>query len=249
VSKHIPWTRVAVEGAVIVGSILLAFAIEASWQASRERAADRELLTSIQTELVSNVDELRGAAERHNQTAAAGQTLLSLTGPGADPGRIVSAAAPIAQMMVPARSQLRHGALSAVVSSGQLARIVDPELRGALSAWIETVSELEGVEELTRSAWFSGAFPTVLQYVPQLELERASGFLNRPDLRSRFLEAVPSQSQFNANYAGLLADMSFENDVVQSVTLSIIAADAIEKTVIPDAEAILGLIASDLGRR
>ena len=41
--------------------------------------------------------------------------------------------------------------------------------------------------------------------------------------------------------------MQFESAVVQRVTLSMISADLIERTVLPEAETILGLIRRELG--
>ena len=50
----IPWSRYLVEGGVIVGSILLAFAIDAWWEDRSEQALEREFL-------VNTLDSIRGA--------------------------------------------------------------------------------------------------------------------------------------------------------------------------------------------
>ncbi len=42
-SRQVPWLRVLVEGVVIVGSILLAFGIDAWWKGREERRAERLL--------------------------------------------------------------------------------------------------------------------------------------------------------------------------------------------------------------
>ncbi len=52
---QVPWLRVFVEGVVIVGSILLAFWIEAWWSDSQERVAEAEYLTAIQNEIEENL--------------------------------------------------------------------------------------------------------------------------------------------------------------------------------------------------
>ncbi len=44
---QIPWLRVFVEGVVIVGSILLAFGIQAWWDEREERVAEAEYLTAL----------------------------------------------------------------------------------------------------------------------------------------------------------------------------------------------------------
>jgi hypothetical protein len=40
-ARNVPWFRIAAEGAVVVASILLAFAIDAWWDERLERRAER----------------------------------------------------------------------------------------------------------------------------------------------------------------------------------------------------------------
>jgi len=54
VSERIPWGRVLVEGVVIVGSILLAFGIEAGWQRLESRS-ERLQLTDLAEDFEANV--------------------------------------------------------------------------------------------------------------------------------------------------------------------------------------------------
>lgn len=56
--SQIPWTRILAEGAIIVVSILLAFAIQAWWEGSKERAEEQRILAAIRAELHSNVAEI-----------------------------------------------------------------------------------------------------------------------------------------------------------------------------------------------
>ena len=51
-SEQIPWRRVFVEGVVIVGSILLAFGIQAWWDGLQEREEEREVLIGLEAEFV-----------------------------------------------------------------------------------------------------------------------------------------------------------------------------------------------------
>ncbi len=55
---RIDWRRVFVEGTVIVVSILLAFAIDAWWDGRKDRAAERQLLASIERDLLDSRSEL-----------------------------------------------------------------------------------------------------------------------------------------------------------------------------------------------
>ena len=59
------WSRLVVEGLVIVGSILLAFAIDAGWDAHRQRADEQAVLASLEAEFVSNLETLERIIGRH----------------------------------------------------------------------------------------------------------------------------------------------------------------------------------------
>ncbi len=59
---QIPWLRVFVEGVVIVGSILLAFGLQAWWGERQERRAEQELLLNLQGEFSANLASLEGTA-------------------------------------------------------------------------------------------------------------------------------------------------------------------------------------------
>jgi len=56
--EGIPWKRVSIEAFVIVGSILLAFAIDAAWDKRLKSADESVLLESIRTDMLSNRAEI-----------------------------------------------------------------------------------------------------------------------------------------------------------------------------------------------
>jgi hypothetical protein len=58
VSSEVPWKRILAEAAAVVASILLAFGIDAGWDASRERAIDRSVVDALRTEMVGNRERL-----------------------------------------------------------------------------------------------------------------------------------------------------------------------------------------------
>ena len=57
---QIPWLRVFVEGVVIVGSILLAFGIQAWWEGTLERAEEQEYFVAF----LGDIDAVIAEAER-----------------------------------------------------------------------------------------------------------------------------------------------------------------------------------------
>ena len=59
-TRGIPWGRVAVEGVVIVASILIAFGIDAWWDSRQRRFDEDELLAAVQ----QNLEDTRIELER-----------------------------------------------------------------------------------------------------------------------------------------------------------------------------------------
>ena len=58
--ETIRWSRILLEGVVIVGSILLAFGIQAWWDQRQERIAEAEYLAAVRDEIERNLDALDG---------------------------------------------------------------------------------------------------------------------------------------------------------------------------------------------
>jgi len=58
ISKQIPWLRVFVEGVVIVGSILLAFGIDAAWDGRTQNQRRQALLAALGSDMALARDEV-----------------------------------------------------------------------------------------------------------------------------------------------------------------------------------------------
>ena len=61
----IPWLRVIAEGVVIVGSILLAFGIDAWWEVRVQHEEETQLLADLAEEFASNRSRLELTTGRH----------------------------------------------------------------------------------------------------------------------------------------------------------------------------------------
>ncbi len=75
---QIPWLRVFVEGVVIVGSILLAFGLQAWWEGRQERAMEAEYLTRLVGDLHADTAELALAVRRWSAYEQSAQVVLSV---------------------------------------------------------------------------------------------------------------------------------------------------------------------------
>ena len=132
---QIPWLRVFVEGVVIVGSILLAFGIQAWWDEAQERAEEQEILMGLETDFAANLAQLRGVVSVHDwaQDMVARLEAMSDADLAAVPPDSVGL---YARAMGASRSfDARDGTLDAVMASGTLSVIADPRLRDLLVEW------------------------------------------------------------------------------------------------------------------
>ena len=66
-ANRIPWLRIAVEGVLIVVSILLAFGIDAWWDRNRDDDARRELVAALRAEFLAGSEELARAQSLHRR--------------------------------------------------------------------------------------------------------------------------------------------------------------------------------------
>jgi len=54
--QYVPWLRIGAESVAIIGSILLAFAIDAAWDSRLERAEEQAYLAALQVQFDESLD-------------------------------------------------------------------------------------------------------------------------------------------------------------------------------------------------
>ncbi len=80
---QIPWLRVFVEGVVIVGSILLAFGLQAWWEGQVDRQTELNILGELHTALSSDFELVESRLDRYRQIESRTEVLLSYLRSGA----------------------------------------------------------------------------------------------------------------------------------------------------------------------
>lgn len=134
-AQGIAWKRITAEGIAIVVSILLAFAIDAAWDESRERAQERRALVGLQEEFRDNLRLLEANLEGHRSTLRATTALLALSD-GAPPPSLDSIAHLLRRVFIDAFSYNPSvGVLEGLIASGDLGLVSDRELRNLLASW------------------------------------------------------------------------------------------------------------------
>ena len=139
--SDISWKRISAEAAAIVGSILLAFAIDAGWQDRQDKVEERELLAGLRIEFSANRVHLAEVIANWTALSDSAESLHRLLRDwDSDEG----------DTLVRLRSQLertksvdpRTGQLNSLISSGKLGLIRNPELRAQLADWPDLVTDL-----------------------------------------------------------------------------------------------------------
>jgi len=76
-TQKIPWFRLSAEAVAIVGSILLAFAIDAWWDSRSDARQERVLLSALAQDFANAGEQLSETKSRHTGVARAGEQLLT----------------------------------------------------------------------------------------------------------------------------------------------------------------------------
>jgi hypothetical protein len=237
--------RFGIEALVIVGSILLAFAIDAAWAERRESSEVVAALRSVEVELRVNRSYFEEIEVAHRRSADAGYEMLRLTGPEPRTDSIGRIQYLIGELWLRAgMNPPSSGAMSALIASGRIAEVPDQELRQALAAWPAYVERQRELLDLIYSE--NLYHQRLVLYIAQLDVDRLYGMGDQDGARAEFREGAPGASRFPSDYEGLLSDREFENGVTSRITAALIGAQ-LSLQAREQIDAILGLLERELG--
>jgi len=132
---------------------LLAFAIDAWWDARLERIEERRILVSLKTEFLSNAERIPWFIERHQKTADYARALLNAMKKAESGSTLRYSAADFVQVLEHNSTDPQRGALDAMLQSGELRYISNPRIRERLAAWPRLVVDATENEDLLRNLW------------------------------------------------------------------------------------------------
>lgn len=174
-TNSIPWSRIVAEGVVIVVSILMAFGIDAWWDATLERGLEREYLSRLEADLESGRSRIGGYGDRFSDVANAVEQLigrLASSAPIADTAELVALAVKAGQTGFSSDFLTYDATYQELLSTGNLGVIQDADLRQALVEHFRAARALvEEVQDLPQA--YSVRVKSVLGYAPS-EYERGS---------------------------------------------------------------------------
>ncbi|MDH3734117.1 MAG: hypothetical protein OEU54_11310 [Gemmatimonadota bacterium] len=160
--RRLPWLRILVEGFVIVGSILLAFGIEAWWQGQGEREEERDGLEILLRDLsatASQLAELQDFAQEGTNAALGAYAALSGDLATLDRGTVSDQ---LIRSLARLTMQLPRAGYSDLLSTGTLGLIRDRSLRDAIVQFYEQAERLETVFEKNTAVYLDGHLQEVL---------------------------------------------------------------------------------------
>lgn len=150
-TRKIAWKTLSVEAAAIVGSILLAFAIDAWWEDRNEEMLERRLLGALLVEFEQNRDLLQQTQLLYEQRYMEALRILEYLQNGAADLGQTELEDSFSGLLVAGTYHLELGAHDGLLGSGELSLIRSEELRNRLAAWPSYVKEWSEEQESTFS--------------------------------------------------------------------------------------------------
>jgi hypothetical protein len=196
------WRRWAAEVAAIVGSILLAFAIDAWWDDVQMRQDARAALEQLRGEFLSNSDVIHEAQSSHEEAQRMFVEMVRIIRHSGDPaGSYVVPDSILFALGSWTTVDPAQGVLDALVNSGRILLIDDSNLRADLTSWAKALEDVREEEIEDRRITSDQVLPLIGRYVPLVSMEYRMG--GDP--------TFPAPSAFEGDYRGLLGSLVFEN--------------------------------------
>ena len=158
-TKKIPWVRILVEGAVIVGSILLAFAIDAAWDARNDRVEEAEKLRRLEAEFRANYVEFAEDVDLGDLFHLEVTALLALLESEADGTRIVAPDSLVSSLLFATIWEPEAAVYGGLVTSGRIRLLRNRELIEAMARWESRVSNTQENQRRARALYVDEILP------------------------------------------------------------------------------------------
>jgi hypothetical protein len=239
--------RAAVEGPIIVVSILLAFAIDAGWDRWIARGELREILQGLEAEYVDHVELYEWRVDTHRRKLEALTLLMS--GPPALNTGVEALDNSIYRLLIVGTVDPGRGVRDALISSGRLELIPDTELRLRLATWESFVDEVHENQELMRRQVESAILPYLASQGVPLARTLSAGAPTSQLWPSDLVwpEQPTSTEGAEATYHRILSDPQFQSYLALNYTWLAWTVDELELA-LDEAVWILSSVRDHFGR-
>lgn len=206
-SSDIPWKRISAEAVAIVGSILLAFAIDAWWDDRVDETVAREYVDQLLVEARENLRGLEELVAYQEELISKSVELIRLVGDGISEGPHERVRELVLEIQYFDTYQAATAALDNIIGAGGLGRLEDPQLQLAISKYSQAVQNHNVVQEELADLVVNDFTVFFADRIPYL----AIGFADRA------LSVSPPESAFTFDAAVLVGSMQFENMMVRRI--------------------------------
>ena len=236
--KNIQWSRLSIETVAIVGSILLAFAIDAWWQDHQDRENEEEYLVSLRQELADSIEIAKENEELRLKVVKAHVSLVAqIQGATRAPDRDLYEW--ISLLSYPLRYYPPRAVFNDIMASGGTGLISSAELRIALAELEQGIRFLEQFDDASWVVWEQRIQPFLEGRIPRIERLRQGYARDRAD--------VPfGKSPHTADFDAVFADPIFE-DIIAERWLRLQNGTLTIGRVISQSTKIIELIDAELG--
>ena len=150
--QPVDWSRLVIEGLVIVVSILMAFAIDAWWEERRELHEEVLNLTLVAAEISANSERIDNKLQTIHHTIEATSTFISWMGPRPANVDAETVVKQWDKLFGVGFFALQRSATEAYMATGQLEAAETAEVRRAIADWYSSGTRLEHQYERLRAA-------------------------------------------------------------------------------------------------
>ena len=156
----IPWKRLSTEVAAIVGSIMLAFWIDAWWDEQADRRQERALLEALQNDFQTARDIFDATTNSHYRVYQSMEKFLYWAEQGSVPeDEIESADYTLGSVFYRGTFEPPMGAVDTLLASGRLDLLGSPELVAELTRWKALVDKLNSDEIAAANHFYQTIYP------------------------------------------------------------------------------------------
>ena len=237
VRTGVVWSRILVEAVVIVGSILVALAVDEWWEGRERQQAERAILVRLSDEFEANAAQLEEKGGEHEAVLVYGEALLEVTGPSGRGGIPLDSLSTLYWNFFKTPTyDPEDGVLNSLITTGEIGIISNDRLRTALAGWPSLVRDLKEDEDRAWEYVDRVIFPFMDREIALRSLQ----YLQRPDLLRR-------PSDFQDGLDDLLRNRQFENFVAGRMVRGETVITPL-RTVREGLDTIRALLASEINR-
>jgi hypothetical protein len=180
--QEIPWNRFAVEAIVIVGSILLAFVIDAWWNERSERQLENRYLQSLAVEVEGAFNEIQGDLNGLEYRGELLNSFLNNENMSADEFReMIRTSSSMSNISPPT------AVMDELVASGQLQLLSSERIRRGIVGFRQMMDKNQENEDMHKNFVYNRYVPFLSQEMP------LAGFIADQPTSPRFRSASASE--------------------------------------------------------